>query len=214
MRTAFVVLCAAVLAGPAAGQAPIRRIQPPAFPVSATLGGGFGFGGTRARDTTELTAGPGSGWTVGLDLRAPLGRTLGVEAAGQLWHPSQRFCAAGAQCQSPGNVWAVRGSVLLLWRFKAQAPIYFGLGGAVVRFSPAPVFNQKLTADGQEGTMEFGGAWVVGYDFLREERLGGSITWRSFLMIPSDEGLAGSYSATSFGWDNALLFGVRYNLAR
>jgi hypothetical protein len=221
MRAILVLLAAAGLAAPAAGQPAVRRIEPKAFPLAVALSAGLGFGGVRATylDTLECagnecwTAGAGSGWTAGLDLRAPLGRTLGVEIAGQVGRPSQRLCLRG-QCQAPSNIWSLRGSAMLLWRFKARAPIHLGLGGAVTRFDPAPVVNQNLTADGQQGTTEFGGATVVGYDFALGEGLTGSIVWRSYLMVPSSEGLPGAYEPTSLAWDNAVGFAVRYHLGR
>lgn len=219
MRMMVVMLAAALLAGQAAAQTSVRRIEPKAFPLAAALSAGLGFGGVRATylDTLECTtdqcwtAGVGSGWTAGLDLRAPIGRTLGVELGGQIGRPSQRLCFRG-QCQAPTNIWSLRGSAMLLWRFKPRAPIHFGLGAAVARFDPAPVVNQNLTAAGQGGTTEFGGATVVGYDFLLQERLTGSIVWRSYLMVPSSEGLPGAYEAKSLAWDNAFAFAIRYHL--
>jgi len=209
------------MAGAATAQSTIRRVQPKAFPLSATLSGGLGFGGTRATyyDSTVAgctpgncwTAGAGSGWAAGGDVQAPLGNTVGIAVGGQVGRPAQRLCVR-SQCQSPGGVWVLRGTAMLLWRFKASAPIHFGLGGAVTYFNPAPVVNQNLTADGQGTTMEFGGAAVVGYDFRLDERLGGRLAWTSFLMAPSSEGLPGAYESKSVAWDNTITFGVRFQL--
>jgi hypothetical protein len=224
MRTILVLLAAAVTAAPATGQTSIRRVEATAFPLAVTLSGGLGFGGKRATFTDSVlcagpdcgSAGAGSGWTASLDLRAPLGRTLGVEVAGHIGHPSQRLCFRGA-CQSSGETWALRGSAMLLWRFKPQAPIYFGLGAAVTRFDPAPVVNQNLTFDEevglvQGGTTEFGASTAVGYDFALQGRVAGTLVWRSYLMSPSSEGLPAGYESKSVAWDNSLAFGVRYFL--
>jgi hypothetical protein len=135
-----------------------------------------------------------------------------VEVGGQVGRPSQKLCFR-SQCQSPADLWAIRGSALLLWRFKPRAPIYFGLGGAVTRFDPAPVVGQNVTADGQAGTTEFGGVTVVGFDFQLSEQLGGRVVWRSYLMIPSSDGLPGVYEASGLAWDNTVSFGVRFLLA-
>lgn len=223
MRAALVLLAAAGLAAPAAGQTAVRRIEPKAFPLAVALSAGLGFGGTRATFTDSVlcagdncgSAGAGSGWTATVDLRAPLGRTLGVEAAAHIGRPSQRLCFRGA-CQSSGETWALRGSAMLLWRFKPQAPIYFGLGAAVTRFDPAPVVNQNLVLgdDGlvQGGTTEFGAATVVGYDFTLDSRVGGTLVWRSYIMAPSSEGLPANYESKTTAWDNSLAVGVRYFL--
>jgi hypothetical protein len=224
MRTALVLFVAAVLAAPAAGQTSIQRVEPTAFATAVALSAGIGFGGLRATFSDSVlcagddcgSAGAGSGWNATVDLRAPLGRTFGVEVAGQVGRPSQRLCFRGA-CQSSGESWALRGSAMLLWRFKPRAPIYFGLGAAITRFDPAPVVNQNLELDDetgvvQGGTTEFGAATVVGYDFSLQGRVGGTLVWRSYILAPSSEGLPAGYESASLAWDNSLAFGVRYFL--
>ena len=218
-RGLLALLLTAAMVGSATAQSPIRRVQPKAFPLSATVNAGLGFGGARATyyDSTVagctpgqcVTAGAGSGWAAGLDLQAPLGSTVGVAVGGQIGRPTQRLCVR-SQCQSRGGIWAIRGNAMLLWRFKARAPIYFGLGGAVTYFTPAPVVNQNRTADGQGTTLEIGGTVVVGYDFRLTERLGGRVAWSSFLMAPSSEGLPVGYAVRSLAWDNTFTFGVRF----
>jgi hypothetical protein len=213
------IATAAVWALPLAAQEPPvpRRLQPKAFPVSFSANAGLSFGGTRATaadtlrcpTTTCVSAGSGSGWRVGVEVQAPLSTTLGVALTGEVGRPSQKRCFA-SQCESPTDLWLMRGTALLLWRFKARAPIYVGVGGAVARFDPAPVVGQKVTAEGQGKTTEFGGAAVVGYDFRAKERIGGRIAWRSCLMMPSSDGLPGDYAASTVAWDNSLDFGVRF----
>lgn len=225
MRTAtsaLLVLAGALATLPLAAQEPapaIRRVQPRGFPLAFTASAGMGFGGTRATSpsATEcpeqqcLSYGAGSGWNVGAEVQVPLGRTLGFEVAGQVAHPSQRLCLR-SECQAPANLWAIRGTAMLLWRFKARAPIFFGFGGGITYFDPAPVVNQNLTSEGQGPATEYGGATILGYDFRLSERIGGRLAWRTYLMVPSSEGLPGGHTATSIAWDNAFTFGVRFLL--
>jgi hypothetical protein len=225
MRTAIsgsLILVAGLLAPPLAAQAPspaVRRVQPKGFPLAVTASAGLGFGGSRSTSTSAvecpdrpcLSYGAGSGWNVGVEIQVPLAQTFGFEVAGQLARPSQRLCLY-SECQSPENLWAVRGTAMLLWRFKARAPIFFGIGGGVTYFDPAPVVNQKLTVDGQGSVMEYGGATVLGYDFRITERIGGRLAWRTFLMAPSSEELPAGHTAKGVAWDNAFSFGVRFQL--
>ncbi|MDH4044453.1 MAG: hypothetical protein OEY20_09630 [Gemmatimonadota bacterium] len=218
---ALLVFVGSPLALPLAAQAPqpvIRRVQPKGFPFAVTVSAGMGFGGSRATwSSTECpteqcnSGGAGSGWNVGAEVQVPLGQTFGFEVAGQLAHPSQRVCFR-SQCLSPASLWAIRGTAMAVWRFKARAPIFFGLGGGVSYFDPAPVANQKLTSEGQGAVTEFGGATIVGYDFRFTERIGGRLAWRSYLMVPTSDGLPAGYVAKSIAWDNAFTFGVRFLL--
>lgn len=196
----------------------VRRAAPTAFPLAVTASAGIGFGGVRATAFDSIgcaspdqcySYGAGSGWNVGVELQAPLGRSFGVEVAAQVAQPSQRVCLR-SQCQSPQNLWAFRGTAMLLWRFKPRAPVFFGFGGGLTHFDPAPVVGQNVTAEGQAGSMEFGGSTVIGYDFRFTERIGGRVAWRSYLLVPSSEGLPGSAEVKGLSWDNALTFGVRF----
>lgn len=218
VTTVALVIAGVLNALPLAAQQPasvIRRPPVRAFPVSITPTAGVGFGSNRATAYDPATCasqelcvslGAGSGWNVGAEFQVPLGSTLGFELAGQLARPSQRRCFR-QQCDSPQELWAIRGTGMLLWRFKPRAPIFFGLGAAVTRFDPAPVAGQA-----QSSTLEFGAGTVVGYDFGFTPQLGGRVTWRSYLLAPSSSDLPGDYVAKSLAWDNAFAFGVRIQL--
>jgi len=216
--TATILLVGALAAAPVSGQEPlpvIRRPTPKAFPVSATVTAGLGFGSTRATAYDPVTCpseelcvslGAGSGWNVGAELQLPLGQSFGFEVGGQLARPSQRICR-GSQCDSPQDLWAMRGTALLLWRFKPQAPIFFGLGGALTRFDPSPVAGQDLST-----TMEYGAGTVVGYDFRITQQLGGRVAWRSYFLAPASGSMPADYTAKGMAWDNAFTFGVRFQI--
>lgn len=218
VRTVALVLVAAPVGVRLDAQQPAPRIQreePTAFPLTVTATAGLGFGSMRATNfdpvacpTEDLcvSLGAGSGWNVGVEAQVPLGRTLGFEVAGQLARPSQRICLRG-QCDSPRNLWAIRGTAMILWRFKPRAPIFFGFGGAVTRFDPPPVSGQARSS-----TLEYGVGTAVGYDFRFTPRLGGRVSWRSYLLVPSSADLPGASEAKSLAWDNAFTFGVRIHL--
>jgi hypothetical protein len=216
--TAGIVLAGLLTTLPLGAQeavSPVRRPTPTAFPASVAPTAGIGFGAARATafdpetcpsDVRCVSLGSGSGWNVGVEVQVPLGRALGFEVAGQLARPSQQRCFR-SQCDSPGHLWAVRGSAMLLWRFKPRAPIFFGLGAALTRFDPAPVSGQA-----QDTTIEYGAGTVVGYDFAFTPQLGGRVTWRGYLLAPSSADLPGTAAAKSVAWDNAFAFGVRIQL--
>jgi len=205
------VLAAMPLA--AQNQPAIRRVQPKAFPLSITPSLGLGFGAVRAVDADSIACGSvrceqygtGSGLQAELALQVPIGGTLGFEVGGQIGRPSRKSCLRG-QCQSPDRTWAYRGTAVLLWRFKARAPIYFGVGGVIARFDPGPVLRQ----DG--AVTEYGATTVVGFDFPLTGRLGGRIIWRSYILAPTDTELPPTYDLDSVAWDNAFTFGVRIPL--
>lgn len=213
MRLAMTFLGIAILAGPAAGQPAVRRPQPKGFPLAVTPGAGLGFGASRATyyDENECASpascyayGTGSGWQAGIDLQFPLGQALGVEVGGQVGRPSLKQCLRGI-CTTADRAWSVRGTATVLWRLKARAPVYFGLGGAYAYFSPGPV----LPYQNDLSVSEYGATTVIGIDLAMNQRIGGRVVWRGYLMIPSSKGLPDSGALRSVAWDNALTFAVR-----
>lgn len=219
MRSAIVAgVLAALAAAPLAGQTEtsIRRVQPKAFRFAVTGSAGFGFGSVRATrfDPEACTGGDcysygsGSGWQAGVDLQVPLGRNFGFELGGQIGHPSRTDCLLG-NCLSPEKTWAYRGTALVLWRFKPRAPIYFGVGAAMSYFDPGPVLVYQ---DGMS-TTEYGAATAVGFDFPFNERLGGTVVWRSYILAPSTKGLPDALEVPTTVWDNTFVFGVRFFLS-
>jgi hypothetical protein len=218
MRQALVFLGIAMVAGRAAAQTQLGRPEQKGFPLAATPSVGFAFGAPRATyfDPAECASaqscygyGTGSGWQAGLDIQIPIGRVLGFEIGGQVGRPSLKQCLRG-QCTTVDRTWSVRGSGTLLWRLKARAPVYFGLGGVYTYFTPGPVLVY------QEGisVSEVGGTVVVGIDLSAGQQLGGRIVWRGYLLIPSSKGMPDPDALKSIAWDNAVSFGVRILLGR
>jgi len=216
MRAAVLLLGVAVLATPVASQTTIRRVQPKAFPLGVTPSVGIGFGAVRAKYFDEAACaspgscyeyGTGSGWQGGVDVQVPLGRMLGFEIGGQAGRPSLKQCLRG-ECTTVGRTWAFRGTGTLLFRLKARAPVYFGLGGAVTYFKDGPI----LVYQAETAVTEYGATAVIGIDFPLDERLGGRVVWRGYFLAPSSKNLPDAGALSSIAWDNALSFGVRFRL--
>lgn len=196
---------------PAQGQ--VRRERPTAFPTQLVpfLSLGFG-GGTRAEESPSSGCvgadcreySYGSGPELGLQVQLPLAGTLGFGVTAALGRPSRVVCTQGA-CNSPESVTAIRGNVLLLWRLKARAPVFFGIGPTAARFDPA-------AATDQPAVVEFGGVGVVGIDFGISGNVGGRILWWNYVLQPSSENLPANVEASGLAWDTALALGLRVTL--
>ncbi len=216
MRFAPATLCLVLGLGsvPSAGaHGQVRRERPTAFPLQVVpfLSLGFG-GGTRAveapssgcvgADCREYSY--GSGPELGLQVQVPVAGTIGVAATGAIGRPSRVVCTQGT-CNSPESVTAIRGNVLLLWRLKARAPVFFGIGPAVARFDPA-------AATDQPAVVEFGGVGVVGVDFGISGNVGGRILWWNYVLQPSSDNIPANVEASGLAWNMALALGIRVAL--
>jgi hypothetical protein len=211
-RVGALTMTALLAALPASGQA-IRRERPQAFPPSITAFVGLGFGGQRANQEDPLTCASrecfghkvGSAPYGGLEIQVPLGGTLGLGVAATIGRPRRVICLRGA-CQSPERITQVHGAGLVLWRFKARAPIYFGFGPGVVYSRPGPVA-------GQAGAItEIGGVGVLAYDVRVTPRVGLRIAWWNWLVKPKGEGLGPDYDLNGLAWDQVFSVGARFSL--
>jgi hypothetical protein len=219
MRAATIaVLMSTLLAPVALGQArpPVRRVVRTSFPFAITPSLGLGYGATRVRatdpadcpDSPCVDYGSGSGWQARVDLQVPLGRTLGFEVGGQLGRQASKVCQRGS-CSSPDRVWAYRGTASLLWRFKPRAPVFFGVGGAVVHYSPNPVF-----IGGTAPTTELGVGGVLGVDLSLAQRAGIRVAWRNYFLIPETVLPPPNYVTRGMAWESSLLIGARLNMGK
>jgi hypothetical protein len=213
LRCGPLVLGALVVAGTARGQE-VRRVQPTAFPTSVTASFGLGWGGKRstAAASTGLCTGhfgcqfkQGQGPSVGLGIELPVASTLGVALGGTVGRPARVVC--GESCTgSPDKVTTVHGALLLLWRFKARAPVDFGLGPAMTWMKRGVVELQT------ESEQEWGGAFVIGFDFTVTPTVGGRLAWWNYLTKPSDKQLVAGYVTSNLAWDRIFSLGVRLGL--
>ena len=142
---------------------------------------------------------------LGVDLQLPVTRTLGVGVSGGVARPAHVTCTRA--CTSTDRVTAVHASLLLLWRFKARAPIYFGVGPTLSWINPGPVQTWDTTA-----VTEPGAALVVGYDFGITPTVGGRLAWWNYLTKPSDASLPATLTPSGLAWDKAFSFGLRFGL--
>ena len=97
---------------------------------------------------------------------------------------------------------------MLMWRFKPQAPVYFGVGATVARFSSNPVYQDP------EPTTEPGAAGVIGLDLALAERVGVRVAWRNFFMVPKQVGPADASDVKSVAWEQTLMFGARIKMGK
>ena len=212
-RVGALTMTALLAALPASGQA-IRRERPQAFPPSLTLMAGLGFGGQRANQVDPETCTTnncirhkvGSGPQGGLELQIPLGGTFGLGVAATIARPTRIFCVLGEACRSPDRITQGHGAALVLWRFKARAPIYFGLGPGVVYSKPGPITSQTATV------AEFGGVVVLAYDVQVASRVGLRVAWWNWLVKPKAEGLGANYELSTLAWDKIFAVGARISL--
>lgn len=206
MRGVALAVAMLLTAAPVEAQA-LRRVAPKAFPFSVTPFVALGYGGARAeRDpiacrTVGCAFKVGSGPQVGVELQTPLVGTFGFGVTGVVGRPSAVIC--DPQCLSSERLTAIHGAALVLWRFKARAPIYFGIGPAVSYLDPGPLPGQ------QTSVTEIGGSLVVAYDFAFSPRVGGRVGWWNYLMKPSGDGLPAGSEARNLAWDTQIGLGVR-----
>ena len=222
-RAAVAAALLLVAAAPAAAQVPLfpgDRAQPPAFPTALSVWGLAGFGGQRAtrrfidladpdcdtipcKSEHRLTGSLGVGARFQTGLSPRMGLRFGVSFSA----PSQkaRLTEPTRQTRVGDKLSAARGEVLLLMRLKPQVPVYFGLGIALARFSPGPVF-------GQDGATEVGAALAVGFDHRINPRVGTRTEWTTYLMRPSGDVFSTEYRPTALAFDHQVSFGVSFFL--
>lgn len=219
LRPLLVFAALAVLCQPVAAQTGLRRVQPKAFPLTVVPWAAAGFNGTRVTRTDEVTCPTlsgrdcfqyqlGNGPMIGADLQVPLASTFGLQVTASAGRPSRVVCTRGAECRSTDEVTFLRGGALFLLRFKARAPIFFGLGAAAARLDPGPVENLQ---DSLQVT-EIGGAGLIGYDFTMASKVGVRVTWTHYLLKPSDDQITGTFQTKSLAHDWILAVGARIRL--
>jgi hypothetical protein len=207
LRCLTLAALALTLTGSLEAQA-LRRPRTQAFPFSMTPFIAIGWGGQRATENASTCTRPdcihhkvGIGPQVGVDLQMPITGPIGLGVTAVGGRPTQVRC--DIQCVSPQRMTAIHGAALILWRFKARAPIYFGLGPAISYLRPGPV-------TGQPAVTEVGGALVVAYDFTLSPRVGGRLGWWNYFVQPSDKDLPPTiYTPGNVSWDTQIGLGVR-----
>ena len=200
-----------------------RRRRTKGFDLAVVLGAGLSFNGTRAfladvqgttcqRNADEcFSQDLGSGPMFTANFEAPLGKRFGFTVGGAIGRMSRIQCTQGAQCNDRGNITDIKGNALLLFRFKPQAPIFFGFGGAVNHTDPGPVepFQDNITIT------ETGPTLLVGYDFALGSKVGARIAWWSYWFSPQDDNLPSTgFKTPGSSYDTVVSISARILLNR
>jgi hypothetical protein len=233
-RAALLLLLAALLGGRAGAQVfPNDQAPRPAFPSTVTL---FVFGSFQANRITRiynvhtidpvdarcdsiaddcrsvhgLAGSPGIGMRAQFPVTMRSGIRLGVSAT----HPGRRVATRdGSQVVvPPENVTLLRIDGEVLFRLKAQVPVYFGFGATVANYSPGAAQNQGPVT-------EVGGVFAVGIDHQMSPSIGTRVEFTGFLMKPNaggiqSPGVQSEYHAHSRAFDGQLSFGFNFLLSK
>ena len=215
MRRITAVLAVMSVALPLAGQA--RRPAPKAFPLSISGSLLLNSYGVRAQEVDAIilqctnlncidhgfSKGPG----VGVELQAPIAGNVGFGVGLDALTMVRRRCISGAECSTRGRIFGLRARGQFLFRLKARAPIYFGIGAAALRNDPGSVELQTVAT-----TVDVGGVFTIGGDFAAGPRTRVRVAWHSFFLKADDNGLPVTFS-TGTAHDGALTIGASFLLA-
>ena len=223
---ALVLALAAPLPAAAAQGLPGEPPRPPAFPATVSLyllgtwagdrmdrlyGVGFPNPNDPACDTLQCrtTHGFAGAGGVGARIQVPVTPRIGLRFALQVAAPKPRIETYGGKVVrvDDDRVSALRGEALFLFRLRPQAPMYFGMGGTVGRWSPG-------TVDSVEAATEYGGAIAAGYDHWFKHGIGMRVEWTGYFMIPETDNLPSEYTAKGFAFDQQISIGVTYLIAQ
>lgn len=224
-RSALAAVLALAAAGPATAQGfPGEAPRPPAFPTTLAAFATAGWSGDRAIRTYDVgqpnpadpacdtlqcqtTLGAGSAIGVGGRVQLPISRIAGLRAGLAVsWPPPRIATLDGSQVRTgTARVTLLRGDLMLLFRLKSQAPVFFGLGAAFARFTPGLV-------SGQEQSTDVGGVAAVGYDHRIKPSLGVRFEWTAYYLIPGTADWPAEYDPESATFDHQFSVGVSYFL--
>ena len=222
-RAAAVALLSLACASGVAAQAFPGEAPPPAsFPTAIFVHAIGGWTGDRAVRTYDVgqpnpndpacdtlqcrtVLGAGAAPGVGIRLQVPLSRRAGLRGGLSVAGPKPKVETVDGSIVrlDRSRVAQVRGELLLLFRVKRRAPVFFGVGGAFTRYQPG-------LAPDQDNSTDVGGVVAVGYDAPLTPPLGVRIEWTAYLMVPSSTGWPAEYEAKSFAFDHQLSVGLTY----
>ena len=224
-RSALAAVLALAAAGPSTAQAfPGEAPRPPSFPTTLAVFATAGWSGDRAIRTYDVgqpnpadpacdtlqcqtTLGAGSAIGVGGRVQLPISRIAGLRAGLAVsWPPPRIATLDGSQVRTgTARVTLLRGDLMLLFRLKSQAPVFFGLGAAFARFNPGLV-------SGQEQSTDVGGVAAVGYDHRIKPSLGVRFEWTAYYLIPGTADWPAEYDPESATFDHQFSVGLSYFL--
>lgn len=219
----LVIACA----GPLAAQGfPGEAPREPAFPSAVALFVSAGWSGDRAIRTYDVgqpnpadpacdtlrcqtTLGAGSAVGVGARFQVPISGIAGLRGGLALsWPPPRIATLDGSQVRTgTARVTLLRGDLMLLFRAKRRAPVFFGVGAAFARFSPG-------LAPDQDQSTDVGGVAALGYDARVKPSLGVRFEWTAYYLIPKTTGWPPEYGPKSATFDHQFSVAVSYFLNR
>jgi hypothetical protein len=224
-RAAAAALLAIAWSGPSSAQDfPGEAPQPPAFPTAFSVFASAGWSGDRAIRTyavgqpnpgdpacdtlrCQTTLGAGSAIGVGGRVQLPISKVAGLRAGLALSWPPPRIATLDGEQVRTGTtgVTLLRGDLMLLFRVKRRAPVFFGVGAAFARFSPG-------LAPDQDQSTDLGGVAAVGYDHRASPWLGVRFEWTGYYLVPRTTGWPPEYAPKSSTFDHLLSVGLSYFL--
>jgi hypothetical protein len=220
LRALLVILAAPL---PAAAQGfPGEAPRPPAFPATVSLYVLGGWTGNRALRTYDVGVpnpndpacdtiqcrtlhGLGGAGGVGGRVQVPVTRRIGLRFALEVAGPKPRTSTLNGNLVriADDRITALRGEALFLFRLRPQAPMYFGAGGTVTRWTPGAI-------PGHEQATDVGAAIAAGYDHALPHGLGLRFEWTGYFMAPESDNLPTEYEAKGFAFDHQFSIGVWY----
>lgn len=225
LAVAVIALTGPTATAAAAQQFPGDAPRLPAFPLTVGVFGSASWSGDRAIRTYDVgqptpgdpacdtlrcqtTLGAGSAAGIGARFQVPVSRIAGLRGGLSLAWPAPRIATLdGSQVRTgTARVTQVRGDLMLLFRVKAQAPVFFGIGAAFARCNPGLA--------GQDQSTDVGGAAAIGYDHRVSPALGVRFEWTAYYLIPGTSGWPAEYAPESSTFDHQISVGVNYVLSR
>jgi hypothetical protein len=219
-RLVVVTSVASLAATATRGAAQVPDTAPPqpyrqttAFPVAVGAALSSGRYGDRAMQPAqpqvpEATHRLASGLAIGARVQAPLTRRIGVFGGASITRRNRLVEEGDNPLSAEDKVTVIRADGGLGYRFRPNAPIFFGASFVYQRHSPGPVEFQTNTVT------EIGGGIGIGYDFARSTRhdfFGRLEVW-NYWVQPSATGLAGGYEAKSLARDLSIALSVNYRI--
>ena len=201
-----------------AAQTPVRDVRTmQSFETAMSFGLGLSRFGKRAdRGNTVRFDYTGS---LALDgtFEMPLTRRSGIGAGVTLSPLSKVRGGSDAGTIVTDIALVTAGDALLLWRFKPQAPAYFGIGGGYTMATRSPVLypdGSGLQWNSEKGT--FGAphaAFVIGFDRDLAQRVGLRLRFATRFVGPFDVDDASSGTVATRSTDFAVTASLRMRRA-
>jgi hypothetical protein len=198
MRIVQAITLCGLLTSAASAQSPLDRGPRRGFDIAIVPAFSLGFNAIRAWQSDSIicdtqpsrciSQGMGNAPMLGADVQVPLGRMFGLSVGGAVGQPQRVQCKQGTNCQatSTEKLTVLKGSALLLFRLKPQAPVFIGVGYGASRASRGAIQGQDTTVSEQGPVVQ------LAFDFALGQQVGLRISWWNYWMGTSTIGIGGS----------------------